>query len=138
MSSREDLSIYIEKTGNTHNLIREWIKDFTILIEKNNLTEGMKRSIFNDLVNRKERLFEDINTIEGNDEIINIMKQDIIEEVNRVHKYGELFIMQMNLPNCVNQPPHKRDYLYVLVGLVSMMNENLYVYRVENFKHGQI
>lgn len=131
-----ELSEYIEKVGNSHQMIRVWIKDFTLPLEKSDLSEDIRLVLCKNVLERKNEVLRGLMK-SGKDEngIIVDMCTDIIGMTQMLGKYLENFVIDYNLPECLNQPPYKRDLIYVLVGALSMMNDNLYTYRVSNFKY---
>lgn len=131
-----DLSEYIEKVGSNHQIIRTWIKDCTLPLEKSDLSEDIRLILCKNVIERKNEMLRGLMK-SGKDEndIIADMCTDLIVMVDMLCRYLKMYVIDFNLPECLNQPQYKRDYLYVLIGLISMMNDNLYTYRVSNYKY---
>lgn len=141
-----ELSKYIDKVSKVHEVVRTWIKDFTLPLEKDNLSEDMKLMLCKNIILRQNEVTRDIlknkgitdsGLNDGENEIIMDMIADLLGLISMLCKYLDMYVIDFNVPECVNQPQYKRDYLYVLVGLVAMHNDNLYVYRVSNYKYKQ-
>lgn len=125
-----ELSEYIEESGSKYQKLRSWIKDVTVLLEKGDLSEDIKSVLCTNIIERNY-----ISLSMDND---NRTAEEIYWDINNVKaiicRYLEQYIVKNNVEECINQPQYKRDLVYVLVGALSMMNDNLYTYRVSNYK----
>lgn len=117
--------------------VQKWMKDVALVIEKVGLSDNTKRVLCKEIHNNVEvitmKLDEELNVL--NNRIMKIFIEDIKKLVNMLDGYINIFVENLNLPECINQPDYKRELIYVLLGSLSMLNDNLYVYRVSNAKY---
>lgn len=131
-----ELSEYIEEVGGKYQKMRTWIKDLTVVLEKGDLSEEIKEVLCRNVISR---CYVDLAMNEKGEKhdnkVAETMYWDINYMVELICRYLEIYVMKFNVEECENQPQYKRDLVYVLIGALSMMNDNLYTYRVSNYKY---
>ncbi len=135
------MTVYLSEIMNTSytlcETVQKWMKDVALVIEKVGLSDNTKRILCKEIHNNVEeiimKLDEELNVL--NNRIMKIFIEDIKKLVNMLDGYIVIFVENLNLPECINQPDYKRELIYVLLGSLSMINDNLYVYRVSNAKY---
>lgn len=121
--------------------IRKWMKDVTLVIEREGLSDNTKLLLCNEIECNRLNICNDIEMeimnnkeLREGDKVITLFMRDICKLMRMIEAYIELFVKKFNVPECMNEPEYKRELVYVLLGSLSMINDNLYVYRVSNIK----
>ncbi len=124
--------------------VKLWMKDVQLVIAKEGLSNNTKAIICNEIKNKipliKDRIYSELEKIgeESGVEARRIMKiflDDMYNMIEMISGYLDIFVVNFNLPQCTNEPDYKRELIYVLLGAVSMLNDNYYVYKVSHAKY---